>query len=225
VAPATLALMTRMVEAGEADALVPERVWQEISRGLMERSPARMLAVLRECGALGRVLPELDETFADPQVPERMSGRLERAAAAGFALTVRYALLVLDLRADNAAVLSERINAPADCREAARLAIQERDLLSAAPALDVETTLGLLERADAFRRPERIDRLLDVAECDAPVEAARVPAIRASIARALAAARSVDAGAIAREHPEDIPGAIRRARLAAIAGLQAPTGH
>ncbi|HUP96466.1 MAG TPA: multifunctional CCA tRNA nucleotidyl transferase/2'3'-cyclic phosphodiesterase/2'nucleotidase/phosphatase [Usitatibacter sp.] len=225
VAPETLALMARMVEQGEADALVPERVWQEIARGLMEASPSRLLAVLRECGALARVLPELDETFADPQVPERMSARLERAAAAGRALPVRYALLVLDMQDDSAVMLSERINAPADCRDAARLAIRERELLAGAASLDAESTLALLERADAFRRADRLDRLVEVAECDAPADVVRFNSIRASLARALAAARAVDAAAIAREHPEDIPGAIRRARLAAIAGLQAPTGH
>ncbi|MBC7861127.1 MAG: multifunctional CCA tRNA nucleotidyl transferase/2'3'-cyclic phosphodiesterase/2'nucleotidase/phosphatase, partial [Burkholderiaceae bacterium] len=60
VAPETLALMRSMVEQGEVDALVPERVWQEVARGLMEARPSRMLAVLRECGALARIMPELD---------------------------------------------------------------------------------------------------------------------------------------------------------------------
>ena len=220
IAPETLALMARMVEAGEADALVPERVWQELARGLMEKSPSRMVAVLRECGALERVLPEIDETFVDPQVPERLAGRLERAAAGSMPLPVRYALLVLDLREDNAAVLADRVNAPSDCREIARLAIRERALLGAAAALDADATLALLERADAFRRAERLERLMDVAECDAPVGRQRVRAVRSALARALESARAVDAGAVAREHPDDIPGAIRRARLIAIADLQ-----
>ena len=225
IAPETLALMARMVEAGEADALVPERVWQELARGLMEKSPARMVAVLRECGALARVLPELDATFADPRVPEARAGRLDRAAAASMPLPVRYALLVIDMKEEEAGALAERVNAPSDCREGARLAIRERELLAGAAALDADGTLALLERADAFRRADRLERLLDVAACDAHDGDARVRSIRTALGRALEAARKVDAAAIAREHPEDIPGAIRRARLTAIAALQAPTGH
>ncbi len=222
VAPETLALMRRMVEAGEADALVPERVWQELARGLMEKSPARMLAVLRECGALARVLPELDRSFARPEVPERLAARIEHAAARGYALPVRYALLVLDLDGEAAAALAARVNAPSDCRELAALAQRER-ALAESPGLDAESTLGLLERADAFRRPERLERLLEVAECDAGSDM-QAFAPRAGLQRALQAARAVDAGAIAREFPDDIPGAVRRARLMAIAALQ-PPGH
>ena len=225
IAPETLKLMISMVERGEADALVPERVWQELARGLMEKNPSRMIAVLRECGALARVLPELDATFSDPQVPERMAQRLEHAAAAGNPLPARYALLVLDLSMDDAAALAARVNAPSDCRDLARLAICERDVLAHADEADAEAMLGLLERADIFRRPERLDRLVEVAEADAAVDAARRHLSRDALHRALTAARTVDAGAIAREHPDDIPGAIRRARLAAIASLQQPTGH
>jgi len=225
IAPETLHLMTAMVERGEADALVPERVWQEVARGLMEKSPARMVAVLRECGALARVLPELDATFSLPQVPERLAERIERAAGAGFGLPVRYALLVLDLAAEEAAALAQRINAPADCRDAARLAIQERELLAGGFTPDAESVLGLLERADAFRRPEKLERLLEVAECDAPVDRGHFAAMRAALSGALECARRVDAGAIAREHPGEIPEAIRRARLTAIAALQPPSGN
>ncbi len=224
VAPETLALMRRMVKAGEADALVPERVWQELARGLMEPSPSRMIAVLRECGALGRVLPELDRSFDRPEIPERLAGRLEHAAARGHGLAVRYALLVLDLRAGEAAALATRVNAPNDCRELAALAARERELAEAR-SLDAESTLALLERADAFRRPERLERLIEVAECDALAPSPQAFAPRSAPDRALEAARSVDAGAVARRFPDDIPGALRRARLAAIASLQAPTGH
>src|SRR3954463_15393038 len=97
IAPETMTLMRRMVEAGEADALVPERVWQELARGLMERSPSRMIAVLRECGALARVLPEVDESFERPEVPDMLAERLDRSAARGYGVAVRFALLVLDL--------------------------------------------------------------------------------------------------------------------------------
>ena len=224
VAPETMQLMHRMVAAGEADALVPERVWQEIARGLMEKSPSRMLAVLRECGALARVLPELDRWFSRPEVPERLAARLEHAAERGYGLAVRFALLVLDLPPPEAEALAARVNAPNECRELAALAIREREL-DEERSLDAESALGLLERADAFRRPERLARLLEVAECDALAPAGESFVPRRALLAALHAARNVDAAAIAREFPQDIPGAVRRARLAAIAGLQRPTGH
>lgn len=223
VAPETLALMRRMVEAGEADALVPERVWQELARGLMEKSPSRMLAVLRECGALARILPELDRSFTRPEVPERLAARLEHAAARSYPLAVRYAALVLDLPSEGAAALASRVNAPSDCRELASLAVRERELAEA-PALDAQSTLALLERSDAFRRPERLERLIEVAECDAGAPQPEAFAPRAALHRALQAARGVDAGSVARQFPEDIPAALRRARLVAIAALQ-PPGH
>jgi tRNA nucleotidyltransferase (CCA-adding enzyme) len=223
VAPETLALMRRMVDSGEADALVPERVWQELSRGLMEYQPSRMLAVLRECGAMGKVLPELDAVFDRPDEPERLAARLDRAAAREYALAVRYALLVLDLAAEDAAKLATRVNAPSECRELAQVAQRERMLLRQ-PLLDADGTLALLERADAFRRPERLERALEVAECDALSTSRDAFAPRMWFLRALAAARRVDAGAVARDNRDDIPGAVRRARLVAIAELEAAPG-
>src|SRR4051812_36428660 len=83
IAPETLALMRDMVARGEADALVPERVWQELARGLMEANPSRMVEALHECGALARVLPELDQRFSDAEVPERLAARVDRAAQRG----------------------------------------------------------------------------------------------------------------------------------------------
>jgi tRNA nucleotidyltransferase (CCA-adding enzyme) len=224
IAPETDALMRRMVASGEADALVPERVWQELARGLMEKAPSRMVMVLRECGALARVLPELDAWYTASVAPERMASRVDEAAARALALAVRYALLVLELEPSEAETLAARVNAPGDCRELAAAAIRERDLLRR-PSPDAETTLAILERCDAFRRPERLDRLLEVASCDAHAHASDRCVPEAELRRALEAARKVDAGAVAREHPEDVPGAIRRARLTAIAALQPPTGH
>ena len=223
VAPETMALMRRMVAQGEVDALVPERVWQELARGLMEPAPARMIAVLRECGAAARILPELDRALAQPGAPERLAARLEHAAARGRVLAVRYALLVLDLPAGEAEALASRVNAPGECRSLAALALRER--ASAANAPDAEASLALLERADALRRPERLERLLEVAESDAlaPDPAAFAP--RRALLDALAAARGIDAGAAARESPADIPGAVRRARLAAIAALRPGGRH
>ncbi len=224
VAPETLALMRRMVEAGEADALVPERVWRELSRGLMEKAPSRMLAVLRECGAMARIVPEIDRTFDRPEVPERLATRLECAAARGYALPVRFALLVLDTPAEDAAALMERVNAPGECRELATLAIRERSLLRGGAPGDAEGQLALLERCDVLRRPERLERLLEVAECDGEADPGKAFAPRACLVAAREAVRSVDAGAVARENPDDIPAAIRRARLTALASLQSSPG-
>ena len=224
VAPETLELMRRMVASGEADALVAERVWQELSRGLMEKRPSRMIAVLRECGALARVLPELDRSFAQPDAPDRLAQRLDCAGDRGYALAVRFALLVVDVDPDQVAALSERVNAPNDCRELARLAACEREEILRRD-LDTDSTLSLLERADAFRRAERLDRLLEVAECDSGCDTPAAFAPRARFKRALEAARRVDAGAIAREKPADIGEAVRRARLVAIAQLQPVTGN
>ena len=224
IAPETLALMRRMVDSGEADALVPERVWQELARGLMEKMPSRMIAVLRECGALARILPELDRSFDRPDTPDLLAARLDRAAERGYQLAVRYALLALDLSETDACALADRIHPPNDCRELSILAIRDRDLVHRC-GLDAESALTALEHADAFRRPERLVRLIEVAECDLHAGPAHDFVPRKILTRALEAARSVDAAAIAREHRGDIPGAVRRARLVAIAALQPPTGH
>ena len=221
IAPETEALMSRMVESGEADALVPERVWQELARGLMEKSPSRMLAVLRDCGALARVLPELDRSYDRPEIPEHLAHRLDEAASRGYGLAVRFALLTLDLPLEDVASLSARVNAPNECRELARLASCERDEVRR-PDLDAESTLALLERCDAFRRAERLERLLEVALCD--TLPASIAAASKHLFAALAAARAVDGGAVARENPKDVPGAVRRARITAIASLQPATG-
>ncbi len=106
VAPETMTLMKQMVENGEADALVAERVWQELAKGLMEPQPRRMMEILRECGALKVLLPEVDALFGVPQRadyhPEIDSGIhtlmvLQRAADMGLTLPERYAALLHDL--------------------------------------------------------------------------------------------------------------------------------
>ena len=217
VADETGALMKRMVEAGEADALVPERVWQEVARGLMEARPDRMIEVLAACGALARILPEVQPTSA-------LKDRLRCAARAGHPLPVRFAHLVLDVNDDALVALLKRMNPPSESRDVARTAVRERAVL-AAPLPDADATLTLLERADAFRRPERLDRLLEVLECDAGCPPPLRKGARPYLVEALKCARAVDAARIAREEPDDVPGAIRRARLMAIAGLQPPTGN
>jgi tRNA nucleotidyltransferase (CCA-adding enzyme) len=170
------------------------------------------------------VLPEVDESFDRPEVPEMMAERLDRAAARGYGVAVRFALLVLDATVEQATRLVERVNAPNDCRDLALLSIQAREVVHTCYA-DAESMLAVLERADAFRRAERLDRLLEVAECDVHVDSPGSFAPRQQLRRALEAARSVDAGKVAKENPGDIAEAVRRARLVAIAALQPSSGH
>jgi tRNA nucleotidyltransferase (CCA-adding enzyme) len=197
IAEETRTLMRRMVEIGEADHLVAERVWQEFSRGLMEPHPAKMLEVLDECGLTGRLLPELSHDRA----------ALERAAAAGASLPVRFAVLTWGLEAAQLAALCTRLRAPNEELELGQAASRARPLLdSRAPA----ELLEALKRADAVRRPERFAQLLDAARLADPGLDLR------RIEKAFAAASAVDAGAIAAQSPQDIGARVQKARLEAI---------
>ncbi|MDO9459626.1 MAG: HD domain-containing protein, partial [Alphaproteobacteria bacterium] len=195
VAPETQVLMRRMVDAGEVDALVPERVWQELSRGLMAARPSRMFELLRECGALARLLPELDRLWGVPQPPEHHpeidTGLhqmlvLDQAAAFDAPLPVRYACLVHDLgkgstprdqwprhlghegRSERlAAKLSERLRVPSDCRELGAVMAREHGNVHRSASLGAAALLRLLQRCDALRRPARFEQLLQACECDA----------------------------------------------------------
>ena len=195
VAPPTMQLMQGMVAAGETDHLVPERIWQEISRGLMEQHPSRMIRVLRACGALARVLPEVDALFGIPQRaeyhPEIDTGEhlllvLDMAAQLHAPLAVRYACLCHDLgKATTPAHLlprhlgheqrsaalvkpmSERLRAPNECRELAHVVAQEHGNIHRSTDLNAAATVRLLERCDAFRQPARFANVLLACECDA----------------------------------------------------------
>jgi tRNA nucleotidyltransferase (CCA-adding enzyme) len=195
VAPQTEALMRALSAGGELATLSPERVWQELARGLMERQPSRLLAVLRDCGALAQVLPEVDALYGVPQPPgphpELDAGvhvalALDYAAERGFALAVRYALLAHDLgKAETppaawpahhahearsvrlAERMSARLRVPVECRDAARLAARWHTAVHRAAALRPATLLDLLTAADALRRPERLEILLAACEADA----------------------------------------------------------
>ena len=195
VAPETLALMRTMVQAGEVDALVPERVWQELARGLMEPAPSRMFGVLRDCGALRVLLPEVDRLWGVPQRaehhPEVDTGVhlmmvLDMAARLHAPLAVRYACLCHDLGKGTtppdqwprhigheqrsvalARALGQRLKAPSDCRELAELTAREHGHVHASGSLDAAAQLRLLERCDALRRPARFADLLLACECDA----------------------------------------------------------
>jgi tRNA nucleotidyltransferase (CCA-adding enzyme) len=191
----TNALMKSMVEAGEVDALVPERVWQELSRGLMEERPSRMFAVLRDCGALARILPELDALWGVPQPPtphpEVDTGVhimlvVDYAASQGYPLEVRFAALMHDLGkgltpADKwpahhghegdgmqlLAAVCKRLKLPNECRDLALMTAREHGNVSRAREMRANTIVSLFERCDAFRKPERFAQMLLAAECDA----------------------------------------------------------
>jgi tRNA nucleotidyltransferase (CCA-adding enzyme) len=197
VAPETQALMIRMVDTGEADHLVPERVWQEFAKGLDEPQPALMFDVLEACGLRARLMPELK------QVPPTFSG--PRA--------VRYAVLCWPLKEDQVKALSERLKVPNEERDLALVAVRLKESLSAAKPKDL---LNVLKRADAFRRPERFAQLLEAATLVNPEFK------KEKLEKALEAAQAVDAGGIASRAsaPSSISALLDRAREEAIAASQ-----
>jgi tRNA nucleotidyltransferase (CCA-adding enzyme) len=205
IAPETRALMRAIVDRGEADALVPERVWQELSRALMEAKPGRAIEVLQECGLLARLYPEL----ADPAA---VAPALDRAAERGLALAARFAILASACATPaRLAALLDKLPVDGESASLARLLLELRRALP--QAQDADAQLAVLERADALRRPERFESLLAAVETLDGVNLAR-------LRRALHAARAVDAGAIAARHARNtkaIADAVRQARRAAIA--------
>jgi len=194
VADETHALMREMVANGEVDALVPERVWQELSRGLMEARPSRMFEVLRACGALARILPEVDRLFGVPQNPKshpeidtgvHVMLVVDRSAGEGRALPVRFAALTHDLGKGTtpkdewphhggheersvALVLdmASRIRVPNDCRELAVLVARWHGEVHGAAEAAPDTLVTLLTNVDAFRQPERFELFLQACEAD-----------------------------------------------------------
>ena len=195
VAPETMALMQAMVQAGEVAHLVPERVWQEISRGLMQAQPERMFAVLRACGALAVLLPELDRLWGVPQRadyhPEVDTGLhtmlvLGQAVQQQAPLAVRWACLVHDLGKGTTPAdvlprhigheqrgaklvrqVGERWRVPKECSELAELVAYEHGNIHRSLDLSPAAVLRLLQRCDALRKPERFAQALWACECDA----------------------------------------------------------
>ena len=220
VAPATLRLMRAMVAAGEVDVLVPERVWQELAIGLMEAAPSKMFALLRTCGALARVLPELAAAWARRAQYARSQRALDYAAAQGYALEVRYAVLARALAGLDAPELelrhmNVRLRAPADARDLALLALRHFEQIRLGAKLEPEAVVALLQACDGWRRSARFEQLLQaVGSCNASGARAAAPRLLA----ALGAARAVDAGAIAarESEPHRIAARLRTARVAAI---------
>ena len=249
VAPETEALMRAIAAGGEIATLNAERVWQELARALMESHPSLFFVVLRRCGALQQLLPEVDALFGVPQPvahhPELDTGvhvlqALDFAAAAGDALPVRYAVLAHDLgkgataRADwprhiaheqkgvrLAEAMSERLRAPADCREIAVLTARYHGTVHRASELGPATLLDLLLAADALRRPQRLGWLLQACAADAlsrPGRDAGGYAPAKWLNSALDVVKTIDAGAIAKDNadPANLPARIREARIAAL---------
>ncbi len=228
VAAETQALMRTMVSAGEVDALVPERVWQELSRGLMEARPSRMFEVLRECGALVRLLPEVDRLWGVAQRadyhPEIDTGVhlmmvLDMSARLDASLAVRYACLGHDLgkgttpadvlprhlgheqrSVDLVRKVGERLRVPVACRELAEVVAREHGNVHRSGEFGAAACLRLLERCDAFRRPDRFAEMLLACECDARgrlgLSESPYPQ-RDRLMRVLAFASGVDSAAVA----------------------------
>jgi tRNA nucleotidyltransferase (CCA-adding enzyme) len=214
IAPETMQLMRDMARSGEADALVPERVWQEVARGLMERTPSRLFAVLRECGALARVMPELDALWAGDGAADEAMRALDAAAGAGAKLPARLAVPARWLEPLAVESLAARLKLPADCRELALLASRYANTVLDAAELDAAEVLELFGATDAWRRPERFAELM-VAAFAGEADAA---AAQRRLERARAAAAAVNAGDIAKSSKavSDIRGNIDAARLEAI---------
>jgi len=214
IAPETFELMQRMVANGEVDALVAERVWQEFSRGLMEDNPSRMLEILRECGALARIAPELDALFEREDAGAAARAALKAAARAGASLEARFAALARALDPLAVEAFCARLRVPAACRELALLATRHANAIADAGELDAQALLVLLDAADAWRRPERFLELAAAALAGEP----DVSEAWALLERALGAGAAVDAGAIAKAAAgaAGIRSAIGAARLEAI---------
>lgn len=228
VAPETLALMREMVAHGEVDALVAERVWQELARGLMESTPSRMFAVLRDCGALQHLLPEVEKLWGVPQRPEyhpevdtgvHLMMVLDMAARLNASLPVRFACLGHDLGKGSTAPellprhigheersvrllkgLCTRLRVPLDCRELAEVVAREHGNIHRSAEFGAAALVRLLERCDAFRKPQRLDDILLACECDARgrlgFQDTAYPQ-RRRLAQALQAAQSVVTASIA----------------------------
>ena len=194
IASETITLARSMVADGELDHLVAERVWQELAKGLLEERPSRMFAVLRECGALARLLPELDRLYGVPQRaechPEIDTGVhvmmvVDRSAQRGCGLPVRFAVLLHDLgkgstaaadlprhpghearSAEMVSAVCKRLKVPLECRDLALLVARHHGDIHRGPQLEAASIVRLLESTDAMRRPERFEQVLEACACD-----------------------------------------------------------
>ena len=219
VAADTLALMRAMAAAGEVDALVPERVWQELARGLMESDPVAMFALLMDAQALPRVAPEWAAWTAD----DTAARALREAARAGLDLPARFAAASSALEAQRIETLCTRLRVPADCRDLALVHARHREALREADRLTPAALAALVKSADGLRAPARFRAMVEVERAvtrssgrDYDLQARRLHA-------ALDAVRGVDAGAVVRgiRNAGEIQAALRAAHEAAIAAALA----
>jgi tRNA nucleotidyltransferase (CCA-adding enzyme) len=230
VADETRALMRSMVAGGEADALVAERVWQELARGLMEDTPSRMLQVLNDCDALAQLLPELCDGGPDAASTVRHAARLaDEAACVPAPLTVRFASLCRAAPdVSRLAPMCARLRAPNECRDLALLAARESAAVDSSGECDAAGLLALIERCDALRKPARFDELLQVCAIGAIVDDridADGYAPQQRLRMALAAAQAVQTDTIARrimasgQSGPAVGAAIHAARVDAVAAV------
>ena len=194
VAPETNNLMQQMVQAGEVDALVPERVWQELAKGLMEQKPSHMFEVLRSCGALQKIMPELNKLWGVPQPPQHhpeidtgvhVMMVIDYAAKQHFNLPIRFAALVHDLgkgttpadilprhighevrSVDLLKEVCKRLRVPNDCKELAVIVAKFHGKLHQVCKMRPNTLLEFLMDLDAIRQPKRFEDFLKACECD-----------------------------------------------------------
>lgn len=194
VAPATNTLMQQMVSAGEVDELVAERVWQELAKGLMETKPSRMFEVLRACGALQKILPELDRLWGVPQPPQHhpeidtgvhVMMVIDYAASQNFSLPIRFAALMHDLGKGTTPKeilprhigheersvhllkdVVKRLRVPNDCKELAQIVAKYHGKLHQTSQMRAETLLTFLMELDAIRQPARFKDFLKACEAD-----------------------------------------------------------
>ena len=224
VAPETLQLMREMVQAGEVDHLVPERVWQELATGLMAATPSRMFTVLHDCGALVRLLPEMD-------TGQHVLLVMDQCARLGASLPVRFSALCHDLGHDLGhdldwlRRLAERWRVPTACRELAEVVAREQGSIHRSAELNATDLMRLLTRCDALRQPQRFAEVLLACECDARgqlgLQDAPYPQ-RARLLVALAAAQGVPTASVAAAAQaagasgSQIGDAVYQARIAAV---------
>lgn len=207
IADETIALCQAMARAGEVDALVPERVWKEVSRGLMQNQPSRMFTVLNQSLALPRVAPEWHQALHAASDDRGLLYLVDAAARGRLQLPARYGLSCLHV--GDADALHKRLRVPNDCADFARLL---RIVLNALPVATHDAVLHVIERCDGLRKPDRFAALMEAAQVYTPLNLAQWLTW-------LRVVRGVDAGAVARAHrqtPTQIPGAVRAARLQAL---------
>lgn len=194
LAPETLALMQQMVEDGEVSALVPERVWQELAKGIMEKKPSRMFEMLRACGALKVIFPELDQLWGVPQTPKyhpevdtgvHSMMVIDYAASQGYSLAIRFAALTHDLGKGTTPkdilprhigheersvsllkTVVKRLRVPNDCKQLAEITAKFHGKVHQIHEMRPATLLKFLYDLDVFRQPQRFKDFLKACECD-----------------------------------------------------------